>query len=126
MKFSPGSNYVHLDPDGTSTTVAGGEKFWSLPPEALEKFGRGWLVSELDCAADWPTWEMHPQGDEFVYLLSGQVAMILEIRGERERIDLEDRQAIVIPKGVWHTAKVMAPSRLLFVTRGSGTEIRSA
>jgi mannose-6-phosphate isomerase-like protein (cupin superfamily) len=126
VTFSPGRHYVHLGPDGASTTIAGGEKFWSLPPAALEKVGQGWLVSEFESAADWSMWEMHPQGDEFVYLLSGQVTMILERGAAQESIELQERQAFVIPKGVWHTAKVMAPSRMLFVTRGIGTQHRSA
>jgi mannose-6-phosphate isomerase-like protein (cupin superfamily) len=126
MTFSPGKHYVHLGPDGASTTVAGGEKFWSLPPEALEKFGQGWLVSEFECAADWTIWEMHPHGDELVYLLSGRVTMILEMGTTPESIELADPQAFVIPKGVWHTAKVKTPSRMLFVTRGIGTLHRSA
>jgi mannose-6-phosphate isomerase-like protein (cupin superfamily) len=123
---SPGRHYVHLGADGASTTVAGGEAFWSLPPAALEKFGQGWLVSEFDCAADWTMWEMHPQGDEFVYLLSGQVTLVLEIGALPQSIELTAPKAFVIPSGVWHTAKVRAPSRLLFVTRGAGTLHRSA
>jgi mannose-6-phosphate isomerase-like protein (cupin superfamily) len=126
MTFSPDEHYVHLGADGASTTVPGGGKFWSLPPATLEKFGQGWLVSEFECAADWTMWEMHPQGDEFVYLLSGQVTMILEMGAAVESIELQDRKAFVIPKGVWHTAKVKTPSRMLFVTRGIGTQHRSA
>ncbi len=126
MTFNPDRHYVHLGPDGTSNTIPGGEKFWSLPAAALEKFGQGWLVSEFECAADWSMWEMHPQGDEFVYLLSGQVTMILERGAAQESIELQNRQAFVIPKGVWHTAKVKRASRMLFVTRGIGTQHRSA
>jgi hypothetical protein len=124
--FSPDRHYVHLGLDGASTTVPGGEAFWVLPPATLEKFGQGWLISEFECAADWTMWEMHPQGDEFVYLLSGQVTMILERGAAPESIELTAPQAFVVPKGVWHTAKVRAPSRLLFVTRGAGTLHRSA
>jgi mannose-6-phosphate isomerase-like protein (cupin superfamily) len=124
--FCPGKHYVHLGPDGASTTVAGGEAFWSLPPATLERLGQGWLVSEFECAADWTMWEVHPQGDELAYLLSGQVTIVLETGTGLQSIELTAPQAFIIPKGVWHTAKVRVPSRLLFVTRGSGTQHRSA
>ena len=126
MPFDLSRTYVHLAADGTSSALPGGEQFWSLPAAELAKHGEGWLVSEFECCANWPTWEMHPGGDEFVYLLTGRVTMILESGGEREFFDLTDRGALVIPKGVWHTASVLAPSRMLFITRGAGTLHRSA
>ena len=36
------------------------------------------------------------------------------------------RGAVVVPRGVWHTAKVFRPSRMLFITMGAGTEHRPA
>ena len=118
--------YVHRSGDGLSSAVPGGEQFWSLPAAELEKYGQGWLVSQFECQTDWPTWEMHPNGDEFAYLLSGQVTMIFEIQRGQKIIELNNREATVIPKGVWHTAKVRTPSRMLFITRGAGTQHRSA
>jgi len=126
MRLNPEDTYVHLGNDGAAQTTPGGAAFWSLPPEALSAFDHGWLITEYVCAEDWPNWEMHPQGDEFVYLLSGDVALILELPTGTLEQRLTDRGAVVVPRGVWHTAKVFAPSRLLFVTRGDGTQHRSA
>jgi len=43
--------------------------------------------------------------------------------GEKE-VALPAGRLLVIPKGVWHTAKVTGPSRLLAITAGSGTQHR--
>lgn len=126
MPFDLDKTYIHLGADGLSAAIPGGEQFWSLPAAQLEQYGQGWLVSQFECQADWPTWEMHPHGDEFVYLLAGRVTMIFDIDGARKIVELTDREATVIPRGVWHTAKVLAPSRMMFITRGAGTEHRKA
>ncbi len=36
-----------------------------------------WPISE----ADWSNWEMHPNGDEFVYLLSGSIDLLIDVMG---------------------------------------------
>lgn len=92
-----------------------------MPDGEPVRCDEGWLVTEFAYAEDWPNWEMHPEGDEFVYLLSGAVELHLERVGARETVALEGSGAAVVPRGAWHTAKVRAPSRMLFVTRGAGT-----
>jgi mannose-6-phosphate isomerase-like protein (cupin superfamily) len=90
----------------------------------MRRFDAGWLITEFVCEDDWANWEMHPEADEFVYLLSGNVALVLELPTGTATIRLSDRGAVVVPRGVWHTARVFATSRMLFVTRGAGTEHR--
>jgi mannose-6-phosphate isomerase-like protein (cupin superfamily) len=122
--FLPDQIYIHLEPDGASSAIPGGKEFWALPKKEIERYGRGWLISEYEFSNDWPTWEMHPRADEYVYLLSGELEMHLEEPGGIRVIVLQDRGAIVIPRGIWHTAKVKKVSRMLHVTMGVGTEIR--
>jgi mannose-6-phosphate isomerase-like protein (cupin superfamily) len=124
--FDPAETYVHLDPAGRAEQVPGGERFWSLPGPELDRFGVGWLVTEFESRSDWSNWEIHPEGDEFVYLLSGAAVLLLEQPGGIEEVPLSGRAAVVVPKGVWHTAKVSQPSRMLFVTSGRGTRHRPA
>lgn len=124
--LDPAETYVHLAADGSARSVAGGDAFWSQPTAELDRFGDGWLVSEFEFASSWSSWEMHPDADELVYLLSGEVTMLLERPGGIEEVALRDRAAVVVPRGTWHTAKVARPSRMLFVTRGRGTEHRPA
>jgi mannose-6-phosphate isomerase-like protein (cupin superfamily) len=124
--IDPSQTYVHLDGSGAAQTVAGGEAFWSLPEAQIDRFGRGWMISEFECSADWPQWEMHPLADEFVYLLSGAAELILELAQGRAVVALRERAAVIVPRGVWHTARVLAPSRMLHVTMGEGTQHRAA
>jgi mannose-6-phosphate isomerase-like protein (cupin superfamily) len=126
VSFDPAETYVHLTPAGSAEPVPGGERFWSLPEPELDRFGAGWLITEFECASNWPNWEMHPEADEFVYLLSGAAVLLLEEPGGLREVPLRGRAAVVVPKGVWHTAKVSEPSRMLFVTMGRGTTHRAA
>lgn len=124
MSIDPAETYVLLAADGSAVPVAGGRAFWARPPHELDEFGRRWLVSEFEFDADWASWEMHPEADELVYLLSGEVRFELQQEGGVTRVPLQGRGALVVPRGVWHTAKVPVPSRMLFVTLGAGTQHR--
>jgi len=83
--LDPVAEYVLLGSNGATAVVDGGEPFWSQPPEQLEKFGRGWLVSEYLYTEDWPSWEVHPEADELVYVLEGDVELLLEQRAGLQR-----------------------------------------
>jgi mannose-6-phosphate isomerase-like protein (cupin superfamily) len=106
MNFNPQNTYVYLANDGIATPVAGGSEFWSaLKSESFQRH-QGWLVTEFDCDADWSNWEMHPNGDEFVYLLSGSIDLLLEQPTGVQSIELRNSGATLVPRGIWHTAKV--------------------
>ena len=126
MHFDPSKTYVHLTPGGAAQRLPGGESFWSLPQPELDRFGHGWLVTEFEFSSDWSNWEMHPEAEEFVYLLSGAAVLLLEQPGGLQEVPLSGRGAVVVPKGIWHTAKISQPSRMLFVTMGRGTQHRAA
>jgi mannose-6-phosphate isomerase-like protein (cupin superfamily) len=126
MTFTPEDLYVHLSADGLGRTLPGGEAFWSLPPAEMADYERGWLVSEFVCSRDWPNWEMHPGAEEFVYLLSGDIEFLQDLPSGVSSARITDRGAVLVPRGVWHTARVFAPSRMLLVTMGEGTQHRPA
>jgi uncharacterized cupin superfamily protein len=124
MQINPEVDFVYLDANGNGRAIPGGEAFWSQPESEIEKFGQGWLITEFECTEDWSNWEMHPVAEEFVYLLSGDIEFHLEGSGRTEVTRIVGRGAVVVPRGRWHTAKVFQPSRMLFVTMGSGTQHR--
>lgn len=126
MPFQPEHVYALLDATGHIRQQPGGREFWAQPSAALDALGHDWLVSEFSCDADWGSWEMHPEADEFVYLLDGDIEFHLELPGGLQVQRIEGRGAVVVPRGVWHTAKVFAPSRMFFVTMGAGTQHRPA
>ncbi|MET0752572.1 MAG: cupin [Pyrinomonadaceae bacterium] len=119
-------NYLSLGKTGEIKRLEGGDKFWTLAPEEIEKFGREWLITEFYFDADWESWEMHPNGEEIVYLLSGAMDLTLEKDGESQIIELRSKGLTVVPRGTWHTAKVFEPSNVLVITLGDETQTRPA
>jgi mannose-6-phosphate isomerase-like protein (cupin superfamily) len=126
--FDLSTTIVHLGLGATATPVPGLE--WT--PEFLDAYGHrfaadgdeGRMVVIVPQTETWDSWERHPVGEEVVVLLSGRVDLIQEIDGEHRSVELRPGQAVVNPKGVWHTANVHEPGEGLFVTPGRGTEHR--
>lgn len=84
----------------------------------------GRLVSLHTFTKPWDTWEMHPKGEELVVCVSGAITLHQELEGQVVQAILQPGQAIINPRGVWHTADVSEPSAALFITAGVGTEMR--
>lgn len=68
--------------------------------------------------------EMHPDGDELLFLISGRLTVVLEDREPPRRVTLEPGQALVVPRGVWHRVLLAEPSQILHITPGPGGEHR--
>jgi mannose-6-phosphate isomerase-like protein (cupin superfamily) len=118
------STYVHLQADRRAALQPVTETFWPTI-ESRRDLDPGQLVMRFDFTGDWPTWEVHPAGDEIVTLLSGEAEMILRTAKGDERVTLKTPgDFVVVPKGVWHTGKHRVPTSMLFITPGEGTENR--
>lgn len=113
--------FVHLTGDAVATPYPVTPEFWSKTAPALPI---GWLVSTYETSKNWPSWEMHPAGDEFVYQLSGSKMLILELAEGQHQIRLEPGQFAVVPRGIWHSADMIVPGSALYVTAGAGTRHR--
>lgn len=126
--FELTADFVHLGAEPTATVLEGFE--WSADylddyDRRFEADGdRGRLVAILSQDATWDAWERHPAGDELVVLLSGRVDLIQELDGAEVRTSLRPGQALINPRGVWHTSDVHEPGTGLFITPGRGTEHR--
>ncbi len=119
------SEFVVLDGSLRAESVTVSETLYQELDEKYAGFTGCTLIASHAFEEDWPTWEVHPHGDEFVVLLSGSVEMVLAMNGDDEVIDLsEPGSFVIVPRGVWHTARVREPSQMLFVTPGEGTENR--
>ncbi len=117
--------FVVVDRDFAAETVDVTDKLWAEIDERFGDFAGRTLISSFSFDEDWPTWEVHPHGDEIVCLLSGDAEMILALPGGDETVRLtEPGTFVIVPKGTWHTAKVKAPTTMLFVTPGQDTENR--
>jgi mannose-6-phosphate isomerase-like protein (cupin superfamily) len=121
--FDPLATFVHL-PDGPAATLLEvTPDFWERLEERGDLHG-GRLISAYRFEKDWASWERHPAGDEVVVQLAGAMDFVLDEGGRERSVPLRGRAALVVPRGVWHTARVLAPSEAIFVTRGAGTEHR--
>ncbi len=68
--------------------------------------------------------EMHPDGDEVLFLISGRITVVLEDDDPPTRVDLGSGQAVVVPRGIWHRIELREPSQLLHITPGPGGQHR--
>jgi mannose-6-phosphate isomerase-like protein (cupin superfamily) len=128
-------NYLLVEPDGASVLLPGGGEFWAqlmsgnpTDPGIRRLMGseHGRLLSVLPMNATWTNWERHPAGDELLFMLEGSATFRLELPDGIKEIELGAGRLLVVPAGVWHTARVSAPVRLLAITAGSGTQHRPA
>ena len=84
------------------------------------------LISSHTFSEDWTSWEMHPEGDEIVLLLSGATEFVLQLpEGEKYLPLNQTGQFAIVPKGVWHTARTSETATVLFITPGEGTRHKS-
>lgn len=119
------STYVVMDGGGNAIPVSITDTFYEELHRNFGDFKDKRLVSQYNFDRDWGTWEMHPAGEEFVCLLSGQLDLILEQNGVENKLSLKTSGSyVIVPKGIWHTAKVHQPSSVLFITPGEGTQNR--
>jgi len=68
--------------------------------------------------------EMHPDGDELLFLVSGRITVTLEDEDPPRRVELTPGRALIVPKGVWHLVRLEEPSQLVHITPGPRGEHR--
>jgi mannose-6-phosphate isomerase-like protein (cupin superfamily) len=117
------TTYVVMGPDHRAIGVDVNPTIWQDLDRRFDNFKGHLLVAKYDFEADWPSWEIHPAGDEIVVLLSGYADMILDQGGSHQLSSLvQPGSFVIVPKGTWHTARISTPTSMLFVTPGQGTE----
>ncbi len=124
--FDLSATYLRLRPDASVEPLAVDATFWQrIGAGELGTFHNEYLVAVHAFDADWRVWEMHPNGDEVVCLLSGTATFVLEEQDGRREVALEQSGSyVIVPKGTWHTARTKGPCRLIFITAGEGTAHR--
>lgn len=111
---------MHREPDHTGTM----EWYRAYAERHRSDGAEGRLVAVYTFSKPWPTWEMHPEGEELVVCLAGELVLHQELEGRVHSVTLRPFQAVVNPRGVWHTADASAETTALFVTAGMGTQNR--
>jgi len=64
--------------------------------------------------------EMHPDGDELLFVVSGRFDVTLELDAEPRVVELRPGDALVVPRGVWHLVTMREPGQLVHITPGPG------
>ena len=67
--------------------------------------------------------EMHPDGDEVLYLVSGRVRVVFP-DDPVDDVDVSPGDGLVVPKGMWHRVDILEPSRIVYLTPGPNNEYR--
>ena len=121
MPINLSETYLHLTGETEATPIEVTPDFWPMLGQRPHLLALR-LMMRFDFSGDWPTWEIHPEGDEVVVQLTGEMTLILDLPDGPSRQLLKAGEAAVIPKGIWHTADVPSPCSALFITHGRGTE----
>jgi mannose-6-phosphate isomerase-like protein (cupin superfamily) len=61
--------------------------------------------------------EVHPDGDEILYVISGRLRVIGE-SDPSQVIDLGPGNACIVRKGEWHSVVMVEPAQLIHITPG--------
>ncbi len=67
--------------------------------------------------------EMHSDGDEILYLISGRVKVVF-LDSPGEDIFVKPGDGLVVPKGMWHRVDIIEPSQIVYLTPGPNNEFR--
>jgi mannose-6-phosphate isomerase-like protein (cupin superfamily) len=116
------SNFVVLDDEFRAGIVELTPDIHARIDEEYRDFKGHLLISSYAFDKDWPTWEVHPAGDEFVILVSGDADLVLARESGDETIRMtEPGTFAIVPRNTWHTARIRKTSIMMFVTPGEGT-----
>lgn len=73
-----------------------------------------------------PGWEMHPDTDEFFYVIDGTVEMVLlEGDGAPQHYVAPAGTSFVVPQGVWHKPGAPTGAKFIYFTPGESLESMS-
>jgi mannose-6-phosphate isomerase-like protein (cupin superfamily) len=120
--FDPFATFVHLQDAGAAQPLKWTASFWRklTTDEGDRVVGALHGVKRADFHPD--EWEMHPAGDELLYLLSGALDVILQEPRAERRVVLRAGEGFIVPRGLWHRLVMHRPSDLLFCTPPHGTQ----
>ncbi len=68
--------------------------------------------------------EVHPDGDEILYVVSGKVRISCD--SMTEDLTLSPGQACIVPCGEWHRVHLLEPTQLVHITPGPRGDHRLA
>ncbi|HKD39391.1 MAG TPA: cupin domain-containing protein [Myxococcaceae bacterium] len=73
-----------------------------------------------------PPWERHPDGDELLHVLDGELVLCVLAPEGRVEVTLHAGSVFVIPRGLWHRSYARGAVSMLFATPTKNGEISLA
>ncbi len=67
--------------------------------------------------------EMHADGDEVLYLISGRLKVVF-LDSPEEDVDVRPGDGLIVPKGMWHRVDIIEPSQIVYLTPGPNNDFR--
>jgi quercetin dioxygenase-like cupin family protein len=67
--------------------------------------------------------EIHPDGDEILYVISGRLSVRTESDPDEELV-LSAGQACIVPMGEWHKVSILEETQLIHITPGPNGDHR--
>lgn len=120
------TDFVVLSPGKRATVEPADAGLYERLDADYGAFSGHELIACHSFDGDWPTWEIHPHGDEVVILLSGDITLVLlQDEGEVGMQLSEPGSFVIVPANTWHTARTTVATKLLFITPGEGTRNRA-
>ena len=114
IKVDPSASAFLIERD-LSVSIAGMQPG---PPLRTDGLTVGIVAMEGDAPHNG---EMHPDGDEILYVFSGK----LRVKGDSgDSVELGPGEACVVRKGEWHKVDVLEKTHLLHITPGPGGDHR--
>jgi mannose-6-phosphate isomerase-like protein (cupin superfamily) len=121
QSFPIARSIVHIEPAGRATLLQ--------PPFIKAELGRldGRVLATFPIltAADAHSevWEMHPDADEVLFMLSGELGLECSDGDRSRHSELRPGEGVVVPAGAWHRLHFREPGLLLALTATRGTEV---
>jgi mannose-6-phosphate isomerase-like protein (cupin superfamily) len=121
--FALDCTYVQLADGAAAVPINVDSNFWQRVSEEAD-LQEGRLVTFFHLDRSNMHWEMHPAVDELLFLVSGKTVLVLDDGKARRKVSMKAGEALIVPRGVWHTLEIAEPGDLLAITRGAGTQVR--
>ncbi len=82
----------------------------------------GKLFGTCDITGKNPGWEMHPDTDEFFYIIEGEAEITLLDEGGPHHHAAPAGTSFVVPRGVWHKPEAPNGAKFIFFTPGESLQ----
>jgi quercetin dioxygenase-like cupin family protein len=119
---------IHLGLGATAVSepqFTGFEWYDEYEKRHRDDLDEGRIVAMYRFEESWTSWEVHPEGEEVVCCIQGNMTLHQELPdGSTQSHELGPGDYAINGRGTWHTADTDGPVVALFITAGKGTTNR--